>query len=92
VFEIEVNELQLIITKDREYFISYKDKGTSKRDKINARDMKNALAQKLAESDDKNVIISADKSVNHGIIVEAMTAAKEAGAISLDIDTASPGK
>ena len=54
--------------------------------------MKNALAQKLAESDDKNVIISADKSVNHGIIVEAMTAAKEAGAISLDIDTASPGK
>ncbi|MGL4569107.1 MAG: ExbD/TolR family protein, partial [Fusobacteriaceae bacterium] len=78
--------------KDREYFISYKDKGASKRDKINAKDMKNALAQKLAESDDKNVIISADKSVSHGVIVEAMTAAKEAGAISLDIDTASPGK
>ncbi|MGL4654100.1 MAG: ExbD/TolR family protein [Cetobacterium sp.] len=87
-----VNELQIVITKDREYFISYKDKGASKRDKINAKDMKNALAQKLAESDDKNVIISADKSVSHGVIVEAMTAAKEAGAISLDIDTASPGK
>ncbi|MGL4357894.1 ExbD/TolR family protein [Cetobacterium sp.] len=87
-----VNELQVIITKDREYFISYKDKGASKRDKITAKDMKSALTQKLAESDDKNVIISADKSVNHGAIVEAMTAAKEAGAISLDIDTASPGK
>jgi len=87
-----VNELQIVITKDREYFISYKDKGTNKREKISSKDMKNSLVKKLAESEDKNVIISADKSVSHGLIVEAMTAAKEAGAISLDIDTASPGK
>ena len=87
-----VNELQVIVTKDREYFISYKDKGVSKREKINAKELKEALAQKLADSADKNVIISADKSVSHGVIVDTMTAAKEAGAISLDIDTASPGK
>ncbi|MHA4989352.1 ExbD/TolR family protein [Cetobacterium somerae] len=87
-----VNELQVIVTKDKEFFISYKDKGKSKREKVSAKDLKEELAQKLIESEDKNVIISADKSVNHGIIVDTMTAAKEAGAISLDIDTASPGK
>lgn len=87
-----VNELQVIVTKDKEFFISYKDKGKSKREKVSSKDLKEQLAQKLIESEDKNVIISADKSVNHGIIVDAMTAAKEAGAISLDIDTASPRK
>ncbi|MGL4997762.1 MAG: ExbD/TolR family protein [Cetobacterium sp.] len=87
-----VNELQVIVTKNREYFISYKENGISKRDSINPKDLKNILIKKLEESEDKNVIISADKTVTHGVIVEAMTAAKEAGAISLDIDTASPGK
>ncbi|WP_297598074.1 biopolymer transporter ExbD [uncultured Cetobacterium sp.] len=87
-----VNELQVIVTKDREYFISYKDQGKNKRERTSAKDLKNALAQKLMESDDKNVIISADKSVSHGVIVDVMTASKEAGASSLDIDTASPGK
>ncbi|MGL4867947.1 MAG: ExbD/TolR family protein [Cetobacterium sp.] len=87
-----VNELQIVITKNREYFLSYKENGTSKRNSINAKDLKEALLQKLGESEEKNVIISADKSVSHGVIVEAMTAAKEAGATSLDIDTASPGK
>ena len=87
-----VNELQVIVTKDKEYFISYKDKGKSKREKVNPKELKDALTQKLNESEDKNVIISADKSVSHGLIVDTMTAAKEAGAISLDIDTASPGK
>ncbi|MGL5001163.1 MAG: ExbD/TolR family protein [Cetobacterium sp.] len=87
-----VNELQVIITKNREYFISYKEKGVNKRESINEKNLKNTLINKLKESEDKNVIISADKTVSHGIIVEAMTAAKEAGAISLDIDTASPGK
>lgn len=87
-----VNELQVIVTKDKEFFISYKDKGKSKREKVSVKDLKEELAKRLIESEDKNVIISADKSVNHGIIVDTMTAAKEAGAISLDIDTASPGK
>ena len=87
-----INELQVVVTKDKEYFISYKDKGKSKREKINSKDLKEALTQKLNESESKNVIISADKSISHGLIVDTMTAAKEAGAISLDIDTASPGK
>lgn len=87
-----VNELQVIVTKNKEYFVSYKDKGKSKREKVNPKELEEVLAQKLNESEDKNVIISADKSVSHGIIVDTMTAAKEAGAISLDIDTASPGK
>ncbi|MGL4910483.1 MAG: ExbD/TolR family protein [Cetobacterium sp.] len=87
-----VNELQIVITKNREYFLSYKENGKSKRNSINSKNLKEALLQKLGESEEKNVIISADKNVSHGIIVEAMTAAKEAGATSLDIDTASPGK
>ncbi|KDE69578.1 hypothetical protein FUSO7_11545, partial [Fusobacterium necrophorum BFTR-2] len=35
----------------------------------------------------KKVVISADKSLSHGYIVELMTAAKGAGAEALNIDT-----
>ena len=50
--------------------------------------MKEKLSEKLANSKEKNVIISADKKLDYGYIVEIMTISKEAGANSLDIDTA----
>lgn len=87
-----INELQIVVTKDKEYFINYKNNGKSEREKVAFKDLKAVLEQKLANSDEKNIVISADKNVNHGVIVDVMTASKEAGATSLDIDTASPGK
>ena len=40
----------------------------------------------------KNVIIKADKNLTHGVIVDIMTRAKNAGAESLDIATESETK
>lgn len=87
-----VNEIQIIVTKNKEYFVSYKDKGVKKRERVVIKNLKNILATKLSQAKEKIVIISADKSITHGVIVNIMTTAKEAGATSLDIDTASPGK
>nr|WP_307775774.1 biopolymer transporter ExbD [uncultured Cetobacterium sp.] len=87
-----VKEIQVIVTKNKDYYISFKENGKTEREKVSAKELKSALEKKLESSADKTVIISADKSVNHGTIVDVMTASKEAGAISLDIDTASPGK
>lgn len=85
-----VKEIQVIISRDKEYYINYKENGKNKTEKINSKDLKKILSEALKESENKNIIISADKSISHGEIVNVMTIAKEAGAISLDIDTASP--
>ncbi len=39
----------------------------------------------IENSQEKNVIIKADKSIDHGTVVEIMSIAKNAGALSLDI-------
>jgi len=36
----------------------------------------------------KNVLISADKKTDYGFLIDVMTLVKEAGATSLDLDTA----
>lgn len=87
-----VDDIQVIVTKNRDYFVKYKDNGKEIREKTTAKDLKALLIKKLEKAQEKNIIISADKNVTHGVIVDVMTASKEAGATSLDIDTASPGK
>ncbi|WP_297406100.1 biopolymer transporter ExbD [uncultured Cetobacterium sp.] len=87
-----VDDIQVIVTKNKDYFVKYKKSGKEIREKTTAQDLKNVLIDRLKDAQDKNIIISADKNVTHGIIVDVMTASKEAGATSLDIDTAPPGK
>lgn len=87
-----VDDIQVIVTKNKDYFVKYKKSGKEIREKTTAQDLKNVLINRLKDAQDKNIIISADKNVTHGIIVDVMTASKEAGATSLDIDTAPPGK
>ena len=69
--------------------LNYKEKGKTQKVNVNKENLKAELEEKFKNSADKNVVISADKKLDYGYIVEIMTISKEAGANSLDIDTAS---
>ena len=68
--------------------LKYKENGKKEQVSVTTENLKEKLAEKLSESQERNVIISADKRLDYGYIVEIMTISKEAGANSLDIDTA----
>lgn len=82
-----VDEIKLIITKEKEYFISLKEKGKVKTTEIKEKNLEKVLKEELQKTANKNVVISADKMIDHGTIVDAMTTIKKAGATSIDIDT-----
>ena len=67
--------------------LNYREKDKIKELKVKKENLKNILSEKLAKSNEKNVMISGDKSIDYGYIVEIMTLVKESGASSLDIDT-----
>ena len=73
----------------KEILLNFKEKGKNQKVKVNKNNLKTELENKLKESEEKNIVISADKNLDYGFIVEIMTISKEAGAASLDIDTAS---
>ena len=81
-------ELQITIADDKDIYLSYKDQEASKQIKIEKSALKEELKNRLSETEKKNVLISADKKVDYGYVVEIMSIAKESGASSLDIDTA----
>lgn len=84
----DIKEIQVIVDKDKNMILNYKEQGKKEQLSVTKENLKEKLAEKLMESKDKNVIISADKKLDYGYIVEIMTISKEAGANSLDIDTA----
>ena len=84
----EVKEIQIIVDKDKNMILNFKENGKTEQISVNKDSLKARLAEKLAESKEKNVIISADKKLDYGYIVEILSISKEAGANSLDIDTA----
>lgn len=84
----DIKEIQIIIDKNKNLILNYKEKGKKEQITLNKENLKEKLSEKLLESKEKNVIISADKKLDYGYIVDIMTIAKEAGANSLDIDTA----
>jgi biopolymer transport protein ExbD len=50
-------------------------------------DLEGLLASRMATSPDKTVVIKADKSILHGLVVKVLDIAKEAGALKLAIAT-----
>ncbi|WP_291259233.1 biopolymer transporter ExbD [Fusobacterium sp.] len=84
----DIKEIQVIVDRNKKIILNYKEKGKSEKISVNKENLKAKLSEKLANSTEKNVIISADKKIDYGYIVEIMTISKEAGASSLDIDTA----
>lgn len=85
----DIKEIQIAIDKNKNMVLNYKEKGKTQKVNVNKENLKAELEEKFKNSNEKNVVISADKKLDYGYIVEIMTISKEAGANSLDIDTAS---
>jgi len=86
--KIQIKTLEIKITKDLELYLIVKDlNGENQMKKVNHSELKSELTEKLKISESKNVIISADKSVNYQSLMEVLDIAKEAGAGSLDLNT-----
>lgn len=84
----DIKEIQILIDKNKNIYLNFNDNGKKESKKIAKDSLVEELEKKLELTKDKNVIISGDKSLEYGYIVEIMTISKEAGALSLDIDTA----
>jgi biopolymer transport protein ExbD len=82
-----VKDLQISITGKKTIYLKYNDGKENKKVVVKKGNLKGQLTKVLGESESKNVIISGDKSIDYGFIVEIMTISKEAGAEELDIDT-----
>lgn len=82
-----VKELQINITNGKVIYLKYQEGNERKSVKVSKEGLKKTLADKLSKAEDKTVIISGDKSLDYGFIVDIMTISKEAGATELDIDT-----
>ncbi|NME35022.1 MULTISPECIES: biopolymer transporter ExbD [Fusobacterium] len=82
-----VKEVQLSLTNTKEIFLKYQEGNETKKILVNKANLQRKLAQVLSNSDNKAVVISGDKTLDYGYIVEIMTLSKEAGAEQLDIDT-----
>lgn len=82
-----VKEVQLSLTNSKEIFLKYQDGKENKKILIKKANLKRELSKVLAESENKAVVISGDKTLDYGFIVEIMTLSKEAGVEQLDIDT-----
>lgn len=82
-----VKDIQVNITNSKNIYVKYQDRKERKSVKVAKADLKRVLSDKLNKSEEKNVVISGDKTLDYGFIVEVMTISKEAGASELDIDT-----
>ena len=82
-----VKELQINITNGKVIYLKYQEGNERKSVKVSKEGLKKTLADKLGKAEDKTIIISGDKSLDYGFIVDIMTISKEAGAAELDIDT-----
>ena len=82
-----VKDIQVNITNSKNIYVKYQDGKERKSIKTAKAVLKKVLSDKLSKSEEKNVVISGDKTLDYGFIVEIMTISKEAGASELDIDT-----
>ena len=84
-----LKEVQVLVDKDRNVYIRYTDNsGKSQNEKLDLASFVSVVSEKLNNSESKDVIISADKDIDYGFIVEIMSLLKESGASAINIDTA----
>jgi len=88
--KITIKTIEVKINKDLEIYLIVKDlNGKNEMMKVEKGNLKEKLEGKLELTKEKNVIVSADKSVNYQSLIEVLDIAKEAGAGSLDLNTKS---
>ncbi|WP_336153867.1 biopolymer transporter ExbD [Fusobacterium polymorphum] len=84
-----LKEVQVLVDKDRNVYLRYTDNsGKSQNEKLDLTSFISVVSEKLNNSENKDVIISADKDIDYGFIVEIMSLLKESGASAINIDTA----
>ena len=84
-----LKEVQVLVDKDRNVYLRYTDNsGKSQNEKLDLSSFVSVVSEKLNNSENKDVIISADKAIDYGFIVEIMSLLKESGASAINIDTA----
>ena len=84
-----LKEVQVLVDKDRNVYLRYTDNsGKSQNEKLDLVSFVSVVSEKLNNSENKDVIISADKDIDYGFIVEIMSLLKESGASAINIDTA----
>ena len=84
-----LQEVQVLVDKDRNVYVRYTDNsGKSQNEKLDLTSFVSVVSEKLNNSENKDVIISADKDIDYGFIVEIMSLLKESGASAINIDTA----
>ena len=84
-----LKEVQVLVDKDRNVYVRYtNNSGKSQNEKLDLTNFVSVVSEKLNNSENKDVIISADKDIDYGFIVEIMSLLKESGASAINIDTA----
>ena len=84
-----LKDVQVLVDKDRNVYVRYTDNsGKSQNEKLDLTSFVSVVSEKLNNSENKDVIISADKDIDYGFIVEIMSLLKESGASAINIDTA----
>ena len=84
-----LKEVQVLVDKDRNVYLRYTDNsGKSQNEKLDLTSFVSVVSEKLNTSESKDVMISADKAIDYGFIVEIMSLLKESGATAINIDTA----
>ena len=84
-----LKEVQVLVDKEKNIYLRYTDNsGKSQRDKLDLSNFVSVVSEKLNTSESKDVMISADKAIDYGFIVEIMSLLRESGASAINIDTA----
>lgn len=82
-----VKEIQILVDKEKNIYLKYNFNSKVSQEKVEISNLVEQLSQKIKDSADKSVIISADKSIDYGYIVEVMGLVKQSGAEAINIDT-----
>ena len=83
-----LKEVQVLVDKDKNIYLSYTENDISQQEKLELSNFVSVVSAKLNNSQSKDVMISADKTIDYGFIVEIMSLLKESGASAINIDTA----
>ena len=84
-----LKEVQVLVDKEKNIYLRYTDNsGKSQNEKLDLTSFVSVVSEKLNNSENKDVIISADKAIDYGFIVEIISLLKESGASAINIDTA----
>ena len=84
-----LKEVQVLVDKEKNIYLRYTDNsGKSQSEKLDLSSFVSVVSEKSNNSENKDVIISADKDIDYGFIVEIMSLLKESGASAINIDTA----